>query len=289
MLTAVDFNSGNDYYVSFLAQRSTLVSSAGFELQLSDPKGVHFSVGWDPGQRWIAGLDQQSAGYPAQLGTTFFVVVKIDTEVLANDTVYLKAYSPSETVHADENQLSGYGGGGNNWTVAHAQAISNSMTTLQLRQTGSGSLVEIDELRIGKTWESVTSLGYGTGCLGTRIAKSNRPAIGSSDFTPAVYNASPAVPAFLIIGDSRMIWGGTLLPFDLSAIGATNCHLLASLLVSVPTVTDASGQASLALPVPSLGSLVGRPIYMQWASVDAAATNTLPLAFSNAMEVVFEF
>ena len=287
--SAIDLNQATDYYISFLVQRSTVTSASGFELQLSDTTGVHLSVGWDVAQRWVAGLDKQTAGIPAQSGTTYFVVAKVDSELLGNDTVYVKAYSPSEVVHADESQLSGFGGGIDNWTVGHAEPLSNSMVTLQLRHTGlGGSLVEVDELRIGKTWESVTSLGYGAGCLGARIGKANRPAIGSTDFVSTVDNVSANVPAFLILGGSRTIWGVNPLPFDLTLLGATNCDLLASMDVTVPTVTDGSGQAALTLPVPAQGSLAGRVVYAQWASVDSAGRNTLPLAFSNAMELVFE-
>ena len=40
--------------------------------------------------------------------------------------------------------------------------------------------------------------------------------------------------------------------------------------------------------MPAAPALVGRRLYLQWVSVDAAQTHPLGLAFSNAMEVAFE-
>jgi hypothetical protein len=112
---------------------------------------------------------------------------------------------------------------------------------------GSGAAVDVDELRMGWSWESVTSLGYGKGCLGSKIGKANRPAIGSNDFSVKLSGASPNQAAFLAIGGSRVVWAGLPLPFDLTAIGAPGCRVLASFDATLPTATAATGAASITL------------------------------------------
>ena len=198
-------------------------------------------------------------------------------------------YSPSESVHKDETSLSGGFGGANNWTVSHGtEALANICNVMWLMPQGSGTLVEVDEIRMGTTWESVTSLGYGAGCLGTTIDKANRLALASGDFDVKLVGASPNQSAFLCIGRSRTAWGAMSLPLDMTPLGAPGCSVLASIDTNVPTMTDGSGLANVTLPVPNQGSLVGSALYLQWASLDASLTNPLPLAFSDAMEAVFE-
>jgi len=278
--TQIDLSVDRDYYVSCLLRRGSAAPGAGFEVHFTDETGPHCRFGWDSSGQWIAGFDQITRGVPAMLATSYFAVFKISARASAADTAYLRVYAPSETVGATEPTT---------WTIVHgSETVSNKMRVLWLAQTGSGARVGVDEIRLGKTWESVTSLGYGTGCLGAVIGKSNRPAIGSSDFAVELNGASPGQSAFSSIGGSRTLWGALPLPFDLTAAGAPGCSVLASFDLTVPTVTDGAGLASITLPVPNQTALVGRAMYAQWASVDAAGTNPLPLAFSNAMEIAFE-
>jgi hypothetical protein len=150
-----------------------------------------------------------------------------------------------------------------------------------------GGVVEVDEIRIGSSWEAVTAVGYGAGCLGTAIGRNGRAALGAT-FDVRLQGASPSQPAFLGLGASRTQWGALPLPFDLTAAGAPGCSVLAAFTTTASLATSASGTAAFSLAVPNQPTLLGRVLYLQWASVDAARTNRLPLAFSNAMEIVLE-
>ena len=285
---AVRLNANQVRYMSCLMRLASVGTNPGYEVQFTDSGGVHCRFGWDSSLRWLAGFDKTSTGNIIQAGSTYFVVVKIDASSTGNDAIYVKAYAPGETVHADDSVLTTGFGSVNNWTAAHTEAVANVCDVMWLVPQRTGTAVEIDELRMGSTWESVTSLGYGDGCLGLTIDKANTPAIGSSDFEVKLIGASMSQPAFLCVGRSRSIWGAMTLPLDLALLGAPGCEVLASIDTTVATATTLTGEASITLPVPNQSSLVGSALYLQWAAMDAGLRNPLPLAFSDAMEVVFE-
>ena len=163
-----------------------------------------------------------------------------------------------------------------------------ALNALWVRPTGArGGTVEVDEIRFGATWDSVTRIGYGSACLGTWITRSGRAAAGSS-LDVLLRGASPNASAFLAFGGSRTSWRGLPLPLDLGAAGAPGCSVLASFDLTVPAVTDPAGAASVSLAIPNLSSLAGTKLYLQWASADASRTHPLPLAFSDGMELLFE-
>ena len=281
---------GNEvHYLSCLMQLASPGTDPAFELQLTDELGSHVRVGWNSALKWIAGYDKFTPGPTAFLNTPYFVVLKIEPLNAGNDTISMKVYAPGETVHADDSLLSGMGAAVNNWSIIHAtEALINEVNAIGLVPLGSGASVDVDEIRIGWSWESVTSLGYGKGCLGAAIGKSNRLQIGSTDFAVKLSGASPNQAAFLALGGSRTVWGAALLPFDLTAAGAPGCQMLASFDSTLPTMTNGSGTASITLPAPNVPALIGRFLFLQWASVDANMTNPLPLAFSNGLEAPFE-
>jgi len=282
-----DLNADRETYISCLVRRSGL-SGSGCEIQLTDETGAHLRFGWDDQLNWIAGFDLSLQGPQMPSDTTYFVVCKVAASLIANDQLSFKVYAPNESVHPDESALNGVGPGIDQWTIQHQENRSNGLNALWIRPTGAvGGTVEVDEIRIGPTWESVTRLGYGSGCLGTSIGRSGRPGLGET-FDVILSDASPSQLAFLNLGASRTVWRGLPLPLDLTAAGAPGCSVLASFDVTLSTTIDATGVASVSLPLPSSSSLIGQLLYLQWASVDAARTNPLPLAFSDAMELVFE-
>jgi hypothetical protein len=217
---------------------------------------------------------------PLLPATTYFAVFKISAGATADDAVSLKVYSPTQTVDAAEPAT---------WTVAYGgESHGTRLNILRLSRITAGSLIEVDEIRVGRTWESVTAAGYGEGCLGASIGRSNRPAIGSSDFTVRLQGGSANQPAFLALGGSRSRWGALALPFELTPLGAPGCRVLASFDATLPAATGGTGTASLTLPVPAQPSLLGQVLYLQWAAVDAARTNRLGLAFSDGLEAAIE-
>ena len=283
--TKVNLSGIGQYYVSCL-MRTSGAAGGGCQIELTDSFGVGCRFGWNEQRLWTAGLMRVTTGPVMLPSTTYFVVLKVNAGF--SDRTFLKVYGPGEAVHPDDSVLNGMGTGANQWTIVHlTEFIANVLDTLWIQQSGTPGSVEVDELRIGQTWESVTSLGYGTGCLGTSIGRSGRPATGIS-FAAHLNGASPSRPAFLILGRSRDLWGALSLPFELSSIGAPGCSVLASIDLTLSAATDPTGSATTNLTIPNLPSLLGAVMYLQWASIDAVGTNPLPLAFSNAMEAVIE-
>lgn len=281
LTNSVNLAADNTRYISCLLRLENPIPNASFEIQLSDRTDVHCRFGWNDADRWIAGFQFTSVGESVLPGTTYFAVCKIASSNASPDTISLKVYKPGEVVSATEPTA---------WTVVHgSESLGNKLNALWLRRTVGGSLVEVDELRLGKTWESVTRVGYGSGCLGASIGRSNSPVVGSNNFAVHLTGASNNQSAFLSFGGSRTTWSSLPLPFDLAAIGAPGCSVLASFDAALLTATGGSGAATITLPVPAEPALVGETVYLQWASIDALRTNRLALAFSDAMEVTFEF
>ncbi|MGH7149086.1 MAG: hypothetical protein ACREIU_00235, partial [Planctomycetota bacterium] len=98
--------------------------------------------------------------------------------------------------------------------------------------------------------------------------------------------ATPSALAFLALGSSNTTWGGFSLPLDLGIFGAAGCSLRASAEFLLGATTNASGKASIAIPVPP-GTPAG-VIWCQWAVADAGAPNSLHLAMTKAGKLVVE-
>lgn len=126
---------------------------------------------------------------------------------------------------------------------------------------------------------------YGTGCTGSRgrpdLAWFGMPMAGST-FQVTLDRGPLGSFAFLSFGDSDTQSNGTPLPYSLAGLGAPNCAVLASPLVTMLYGTDpVTGQSSATVTLPADPSLVGFPIYDQWFCYDPAA-NALGISVSNA-------
>jgi len=121
---------------------------------------------------------------------------------------------------------------------------------------------------------------YGTGCVGSSGLPPTLALTGSSQLGQTVsFDLSNGVPngvAFLATG----FYNGAPFPLDLAGFGMPNCFQYFSLLTTQLVVVGAAGTASVALPVPSLASLVGLKFYAQYACVDLPA-NTTGITTSN--------
>ena len=83
-----------------------------------------------------------------------------------------------------------------------------------------------------------------------------------------------ALSAFLLVGASASLWGGTLpLPYDLTTLGAPGCQLVVdpALVAAGTTVPMASGRVQFLVAPIGDPTLVGQTLYTQVAFVDAAA------------------
>ena len=276
----IDLSKQNTHYISCLMTRSG-ASISDCEIHFSYGGGTRCRFGWNGGGFWEVGVDKTTLGPWVQPNIAYFTVFKIvSVPGTAGDQVFLQVYAPGETVTAAEPTT---------YTVESAlEPFNEVLDVMWLKQFGNQSIMEVDEIRIGSTWEAVTSLGYGAGCLGNVIDKLNRPAIGSTDYEVHLDGAEASVAAFLSLGVSRSMWGITQLPLDLGLIGATGCSVLASREATVPTTTNSNGFASQRLPIPNIPSLVDQTIFTQWASLAPNSPNAFKLAFSDAMEILIE-
>ncbi|HET6201868.1 MAG TPA: hypothetical protein VFI25_03585 [Planctomycetota bacterium] len=126
-------------------------------------------------------------------------------------------------------------------------------------------------------------LPFGNGCAGSLGAP---PTIGSSGGPATIGNASFALTMSggppssslngLILGASGSQWLIFNLPMSVGILGfPAACSLFASIdtLLS-PVVTDPAGSASVSLPIPNVGSLVGGSAFVEFFSITPTLATT---------------
>lgn len=103
------------------------------------------------------------------------------------------------------------------------------------------------------------------------IHGSGVPEPGSSTFTVSMRNVPGGQISALAVGTSTAFWNGIPLPLDLSGLGWTGCFLYQSWNYTFYGTTGAGGPtdgvASRTLTIPSLPSLVGFNLPMQYACI----------------------
>jgi hypothetical protein len=107
-----------------------------------------------------------------------------------------------------------------------------------------------------------------------------RPVLGGS-YQINLERGPASSPAFLMLGASNTSLGGLTLPFDLAIINAPGCFVLGSAELVLAVTTDAAGNGSMTLAVPTNAALAGAHLYEQFAT-PAPGANGLGLAFSRA-------
>jgi hypothetical protein len=129
-------------------------------------------------------------------------------------------------------------------------------------------------------------LTYGASCATTlgplTLTATDRPWLGDTlhgSLTPV-----PATSAAgIFVGASNRQWGGTPLPFALTALGAPGCTVLAEpILLLLPPLGSTTRPWSLTLP--STPALAGAQLYAQAVALDPLA-NAFGLATSGALEL----
>jgi hypothetical protein len=133
-----------------------------------------------------------------------------------------------------------------------------------------------------RRWRTVdgiaTPLGGGCGRGGSNHATCARSP--HSSFTHRLRDALPAAPAVFVFSAGQ------------GALPCGPCQLIPALAnaILVPLATDAGGDVSLPVPIPSVSPLLGVPFFTQWATVDlsAPACGLFSVHLSNALRVVIE-
>jgi hypothetical protein len=158
-----------------------------------------------------------------------------------------------------------------------------SMATLQWNRTAP---------HLRDTWEytpgkSGSFFPYGIGCAGSRGTPTLSAHLGSIPTAGAPFrvqlNNLPLVgPAWMFVGASKTDYGSLKLPFDLGAIGAPSCWLLASGDLLFP-VTNVLGSGLFSVDIPL--ELAGATVYLQ-AIVGDAPANPLGLTVSHGGEAL---
>jgi hypothetical protein len=147
---------------------------------------------------------------------------------------------------------------------------------------GTGEIdVYIDDLAFtsnaNRTWYDgvgyeLAPFHFGLGCgapAAPEIGYTGVPVI-NDDFALTLSGANANAAASLLIGTSNTLWNGAPLPFDLAPIGfPTGCSLNISIDASVPALTDATGNATI--PLPLVGDF-SATLYWQWIVIGPGAS-----------------
>ena len=158
----------------------------------------------------------------------------------------------------------------------------------QEQQAYAGLINELSRLR-GRA-ARIAPYGSAT-CVGSNgnpsIGAARLPRIGNS-YDVLLAHSAVAAPTVLLLGLSADDWNGTPLPLDLSTLGGgTGCALLCSTDAALSLTTDAGGAATATIQLPYLQSMVGRPLFHSWLTVDASAPgNRLGVTTSDGLAAV---
>ena len=159
----LNFGADGVRYFSAMMSKSSTASASGESVlfMMRDSGAGHerckFGIGSDDQFYARAGNEAATGGGTVTAGVNYFLVAKMVTTAAGADTLYLKAYAPTDTVDISEPV---------SWTVTNVTASGVRVNRMQLAIGGAivGNGGAIDEIRIGKTWEEVTkpiTLGIG--------------------------------------------------------------------------------------------------------------------------------
>lgn len=290
LATGMDMRLDATYYMSCVVRRvdppSGVITPAEVVLASEDKIGGRF--GWDALGNFYAGIDTvvTTGAIAMQPATEYWVILKIVSSSggmspQGDDLVFMKAYQRQQMIPDDDTGLSGQGTNPANWTVVVTPGAILGATLNQiwlLQGQAGGSTMEVDEIHIGNTWQSVTDVGYGKACGNGRIGVTNRPILGATDFSINLTGAQANANAFLLLGIAPT-------SINLGLIGATGCTLLTSAEFSVGTVASGAGAATFPLSIPNIPTLYNQSVYTQWAS---SVTTGFPLAFSDGYQMLIQ-
>jgi hypothetical protein len=88
----------------------------------------------------------------------------------------------------------------------------------------------------------------------------------------------------LLLGLSNASWNGIALPLPLDALGMSNCSLLVSVELSLPSGISGTGTAAWSLPLPDNRFLLGGHVFTQLLMPDPGV-NAAGLVTSRGVDV----
>src|SRR5690606_33624642 len=102
-----------------------------------------------------------------------------------------------------------------------------------------------------------------------------------------ISNARALSGGALYLGASRTSYNGFPLPLNLGFLGmGASCLLCVSVDASLPFATNASGVASVNVPIPNDVNLLQGQMFTQPAIVDVGAGTAIPVVHANALQTV---
>jgi len=279
------------YYLSCMLRREdTNMAIEPALVELTDSGATRGLFGWDAGGNWVVGGIGATVGAEImQPNTDYFCVLRIDSgSASLSDVAYLKVFAPGASIPSSDSGISSVGTGLNQWTAMSPNYSSGAvMGTIWLTPTGSNR-IELDELRLGKSWGDVVRSAYGSGCLGAQIGLGGRPVLGSS-VSLLLGGGAPSSFAAIMLGLSSTTSAFGQLPLDVSALGgAAGCFLLQSFDTSLVTVADTTGSASATLGFPAAPAVYGLSLFAQWVSLDLGLGGPIPARFSDAVQLLLQ-
>lgn len=160
-MPSMSWGSGTGSGIGMLGFLSGLPTSSSDTAPWSLYTGATYSqyFGIDYGNAnqtsWIVGQTRDSSNLYSSLSskvsgpttdaTANFVLVKLVTSATGNDQIFLRAFSPSETLPLDDSSIT--------WDAQYATAITGSASYLTVESEWYGAL---DEFRLGYTYGAVT-------------------------------------------------------------------------------------------------------------------------------------
>ena len=159
----LSLESDSAYFVSFLLQRDCEAGDSGrfFQASLSGeggPKGrrvrreIAFGVSSDGLPFIKSGGSIRQAAPPIEDSVTYFCVMKILASADGSVQTSYRVFRPGESIDDGEPSV---------WTCSDSTSqVDSSLSHVRL-SVGAEGTYRIDELKIGRTWQSVTSVTSG--------------------------------------------------------------------------------------------------------------------------------
>lgn len=139
------------------------------------------------------------------------------------------------------------------------------------------------------------SYEYGTSCIGAGGhipigSVSGVPLPGLASYTQYLTKTSPGKICVFFMGVSNTTYLSSPLPLSLGFINAPGCSIQAAPHLQVFIMTSGggvgSGTATIATPIPAIGSLAGFKVYSQWIIFDTRSRNGVLATTTGLMHVV---
>lgn len=149
----IDLGVDQDYYISFLAERNVGTRARSYSVLLQDSTAstvatISTSTGGAPGIGFGAGT--VSGATAVGNGSTSLWVIKIAARATDPDQIFLEVYNEAEALDTAEPTAS--------WDVTSNTDLNASVISQIGFAMGSGATFQLDELRIGESFEDVTGV-----------------------------------------------------------------------------------------------------------------------------------